>query len=274
MRARASCASSRVEAWQRALGRRRFAAPQQAVDALALHVRRQDAAEALHDVELVGGLEAAGDPGVAHHGAAARRFARGDERLAELVAAQRRHRIAPREEGDDGARVHGGVHGLLGAREQRVLRGPAGIGLDEGADLAERGAAVLVDDITPFDEAAGDGVVALGGEAACPRPIAAVGGIEGAGVEIVIAAGERADGAGAALERRRGAALGRAQRIRDRLHHHHVALADEARRQVLCQDGDGGQRKGGGSEEKGVAKSHRQSALPDGISCGAAPGTP
>ena len=118
----------------------------------------------------------------------------------------------------------------FGASEHDVAQRPVGIRLQERVDLCEAGAAVLVEQIAPLDQPARDRIVSLLGQGTGARPVAAVAGLEGAGIEVVIGRAQHVDRAGAMFAVcRRVRFLG----ICDRLHHDHGAGPLEPRGQII-----------------------------------------
>ena len=99
--------------------------------------------------------------------------------------------------------------------------GPPRAVFDDRVDFGECRAAVLVERITPFQQLAGDRVLALGGQCRAPGPVAMAGGLEGAHEQVMIGGGQHMQIAGPRAGQRPGAQ----RAVGDRLHHHHIALA-------------------------------------------------
>ena len=178
-----------------------LAAPQEVVQPRPVIGRCQQAAVLLHDGQLHVRLEAAIGPALADQQRAARLFARRHECFAQPDLADAGVGIARPEPGDHLCRRHLGRQGGFGARLQGAaqwpLGGALGIGIaDYRVNLGERGAAVPVQGIAPFQQPPGQPVLPLGGEAACRGPVAAPGGFKSALENVVIGGRQIAQPAG------------------------------------------------------------------------------
>ena len=223
-----------ADAAQFAPGRRQIAAPDQAVEPRPIDIGCQDVAMVLDDRQFLVGLEAVFDPGLADQGAARIALAGRDQRGAEAHLADAGGRGSPGEPGNDRRGGHGRGHGMLGAGEQNMPQRPFGIVAQEAADLVERRPAILVGEVAPDDDAPGNRIAALVGQSLGGDPVAAVAGIEGFLIKIVIGRAQRVDQAGPPVRRGQGrgfalAVVGAA--AGHRLHHHGSARLAEPGRQ-------------------------------------------